>query len=379
MRHSGYPLNCLRKALQLVLLIACFSWASSVRSEVDCAKDLQNSGLLFAKTLDVQSVVERYRWLYDSSDRDIYPGARLRIKLPAPFSEVDRECLDRHVPILYIDGFKFPQMAVRYLPIDPRPEGEQGGDKSAGGTSMRVQAGGAEKPNAKSLLFNVIEFEMSIDDQSKDIWLRLHNTPRPERAVDVGIGFKVAADNIPADVELRRAKLVKSMHAGMAPVEGYHGAWTAFVLSIVFGGIAGAYLWLKKDSPLKVKGASSQGTTQAYAWFILIVGMGIHLWMLTGSLPTISPTLLALMGASGSTLIVAAKLNASTKIPRNEEKPFSDVPSIQMWGFNLMVMVSFVIDSHQYLKLAAIEPTWAGVLGISNVVYLVSAKQSEVI
>ncbi len=317
--------------------------------------------------------------MFETSDRDIYPGARLRIKLTKPFNEVDRECLDRHVPIVYIDGFKLSQMPLRYVPTGAVEEGSPNGDKAAGGASLRVLEGNNEEPNAKPLQFDIIEFEMLADDQSKDIWLRLHNAPRPNHDVDVGIGFKVAADNVPADVELRRLKLPNSMHAGMAPLEGYTFAWIVLALSIVSGFIAAVFLWKKTDSALRANGgALTQGTAQAFVWFVLIMGMGIHLWVLTGALPGISPTLLGLMGASGSTLIVAVLMNNKDKAVRTTQKPLNDVPSIQMWGFNVMVMLSFVIDSHQYLKLAAIEPTWAGVLGVSNIVYLVSAKPDQV-
>lgn len=133
----------------------------------------------------------------------------------------------------------------------------------------------------------------------------------------------------------------------------------------------------EEEFPLKGTDSEelSQGTVQAFAWFVLIVGMGIHLWILSGALPSISPTLLALMGVSGATLIVTAKLNLLSRTA----KPMFGVPSYQMWGFNAMVMLSFVIDSHQYLKLAAIEPTWAGVLGISNAIYLTTSKRDQVL
>ncbi len=318
--------------------------------------------------------------MFETSDRDIFPGARLRIRLPEPFNEIDRECLDRHGPIVFVDGFKLPQMPLRYLPSEQVENQASDNNKAAGGMPLRLQEGNNEKPNVKPMQFDTLEFEMLPDDLSKDIWLRLHNAPRPNHNVDVGIGFKVAADNIPADMELRRIKVGSSMHAGMAPLAGYTAAWIALVFSIVIGFITALALWNKKPGALRTKdGAITQGTVQAFAWFVLISGMGIHLWVLTGSLPAISPTLLGLMGASGSTLVVAVLLNNKGNPARKDSKPLTDVPSIQMWGFNIMVMLSFVIDSHQYLKLAAIEPTWAGVLGVSNIIYLMSAKEGEVL
>lgn len=376
-----HPLQWLQGLLGCFLVTVCMSWSGAVLSEVDCEKNLQNSVLLQSKAPEVNSVIERYRLMFETSNRDIYPGVRLRIKLAEAFNEIDRECLDRHIPLIFIDGFKLPQVSLRYLPseqVEKQPIEVK--KEAAGGTPLRLQGGNDQKPNVKPMQFDTLEFELRPDDQSKDIWLRLHNAPRPNRDVDVGIGFKVAADNIPADIELRRLRVGNSMQAGMAPNAGYTTAWIALFFSIAIGFITALVLWNKKPGVLRTEdGAMTQGTVQAFVWFVLISGMGIHLWVLTGSLPAISPTLLGLMGASGSTLVVAVLLNNKGSPTRKKPKPVTDVPSIQMWGFNVMVMLSFVIDSHQYLKLAAIEPTWAGVLGVSNIIYLMSAKEGEVL
>lgn len=379
---SEYPsrqIKWIKKSLGYFFITLCLCCSEAVFSETDCTKSLQYSELLQSDKQEVKSVIERYRLIFETSDRDIYPAVRLRIKLAKPFSEVDRECLDRHIPIIYIDGFQFPQLPLRYLPSEELENKPDKGEPAAGGTPLAIVVGSKEKPEAKPIKFDTIEFEMLPNDKSNDIWLRLHNAPRPFHDVDVGIGFKVAAENIPAGVELRRFDVERSMHAGMAPIAGYNTAWIALVLSIVIGLIAALALWKKETGVLQTSGAPLQGTVQAFAWFVFIMGMAIHLWVLTGTLPEISPTLIGLMGASGSTLVVSRLMNNKEKNARTSHKPLTDVPSIQMWGFNVMVMLSFVIDSHQYLKLAAIEPTWAGVIGVSNSVYLLSAKQDELL
>lgn len=124
----------------------------------------------------------------------------------------------------------------------------------------------------------------------------------------------------------------------------------------------------------------SQGTTQAFAWFSLVLAMAIHLWLISGSAPAISPNLLGLIGVSSGTLALALQLNRETfKTNNGVIKTESGVQAWQAGLANAFVMLTFVIQSHETLTLAEIDATWIGVLAISNGVLLFADKQSGTI
>lgn len=182
------------RRLFLVCALTCFA-APSVAA-IDCGKALVNNSILRTDIVAMASVQERFMFFFDSEDRDLFPGARLRIKFRSPMTVEDLTCLDKHVPILFIDGFRFPQQPIRYQPsnsLSVRP-----GTTTSVQQSSNEAAGGSSGATAMQLLavgsLDTVEFQLESTTESKQIWLKLHRNPRPDRSVEIGLGFNIAAE-----------------------------------------------------------------------------------------------------------------------------------------------------------------------------------------
>jgi hypothetical protein len=369
---------------RLLLVCAMAYSATPAFAEPDCKKALASNAILRTDIVAVASVPERFMFFFDSGDRDVFPGARLRIQLKAPLTVEEFICLEQHVPIVFIDGFRFPRQPLRYQPSNssggrsatPTPT-ERKPNVAAGGNGVAAvmqafPAGGID----------TIEFQLEIADESRPVWQKLHKNPRPGRSVEIGLGFLVAAEGVPAGVELRRVKIVSDtagkepMRAGFAPSGAYTAAWVGFW--VVLG--AAVVLALSAPKLYRYEGKEfSQGTTQALAWFSLVLAMATHLWLLSGATPAISPKLLGLIGMSGGTLAIALQLNRKTYKLKNSAKAESGVQAWQAGLVNAFVMVTFVIQSHETLTLAEIDATWIGVLAICNGVLLFADRDADTI
>lgn len=381
-RQSGQVRGLLWR---LLLVFAMANSATPAFAEPDCKKALAKNAILHTDIVAVASVPERFMFFFDSGDRDVFPGARLRVQLKSPLTFEDLTCLDQHVPIVFIDGFRFPQQPIRYQPSNsssgrsatPTPT-QRNPNEAAGGNGV---AAAMQAFPAGSI--DTIEFQLEIADESRLVWQKLHKNPRPERNVEIGLGFLVAAEGVPAGVELRRVKIAGDtankghMRAGFAPSGAYTAAWVSFWIVL----LAAVVLAMSTPKFYRVVGTKefSQGTAQAFAWFSLVLAMAAHLWLLSGTTPAISPKLLGLIGMSGGTLAVALQLNRKTFKIKGSAKAESGVQAWQAGFVNAFVMLTFVIQSHETLTLAEIDATWIGVLAICNGILLFADREAETI
>jgi hypothetical protein len=379
-RHCGQ----VRGLLWRLLLACAMAYpATPAFAEPDCKKALANNAILRTDIVAVASVPERFMFFFDSGDRDVFPGARLRIQLKSPLPVEDLTCLDQHVPIVFIDGFRFPRQPIRY-----QPSNSSGGRTATTTPAQRnpnEAAGGSGTAAAMQAFpaggIDTIEFQLEIADESRPVWQKLHKNPRPERSVEIGLGFLIAAEGVPAGVEVRRAKIVGDtlnkgpMRAGIAPSGAYTAAWASFWIVL----FAAVLLALYKPKLYRFEGTRefTQGTAQALAWFSLVLAMALHLWLLSGSTPAISPKLLGLIGMSGGTLALALQLNRRTFQIQRSAKAESGVQAWQAGLVNAFVMLTFVIQSHETLTLAEIDATWIGVLAICNGVLLFADREAN--
>jgi hypothetical protein len=381
-RHRGQ----VRGLLWRLLLIAAMTCsATTAYAEIDCKKALAKNAILGPDIVAIASVPERFMFFFDSGDRDVYPGARLRLQLKTPLTVEDLTCLDQHVPIVFIDGFRFPRQPIRYQP--PNSSGGRSATPTSSQSNPNEAAGGNSAAATVQAFpagnIDTIEFQLEIADESRPIWQKLHKNPRPERSVEIGLGFLIAAEGVPAGVELRRVKIVGDtlskgpMRAGIAPSGAYTAAWASFWIVL----LAAVVLAASKPKLYRFEGNRefTQGAAQALAWFSLVLAMAVHLWLLSGSTPAISPKLLALIGMSGGTLAIALQLNRKTFQLENTAKAESGIQAWQAGLVNVFVMLTFVIQSHETLTLAEIDATWIGVLALCNGVLLFADRNAMTI
>lgn len=361
--------RAVRSHLQSLLVALLMAVCVTPAGAVDCKKSLAVNTLLSADVVEIRGEPERFALVLTSDRRDVYPGARIRIALKASLTPDDVACLEQHAPILFIDGYRLPRMRVNYQPAVPAP------------SKPPPAQGQADVVLPATSMVNGLEFVLERTDASKETWLKFHRHPRPDRRVEVGVGFDVAADGVPPGIELRRlapamqTEKAWPMRAGIAPPDAYYSAWVGFFL--ILAGSAILAIMLREN--FKHEGERSDGAVQAYAWFALVLAMAVHLWLLTGAVPVPSAKLLGLMGVAGATLAIATQLNRKNKTDRGSPKRTSGIHVWQSGMVNVFLMLAFIVQSHETIVLSDVDATWIGVLAICNGVYMAVGSKANAV
>jgi len=125
----------------------------------------------------------------------------------------------------------------------------------------------------------------------------------------------------------------------------------------------------------------SLGKTQMAWWFIIILGSYLYVWAVTGTLPVLSPGLLAMAGISGSTGAVSVMITdtENTQYPVHTsflhdlvtDKDGVTLHRFQMIAMTLILGIAFVIEVVTDCRLPAdFQGTTLGLMGISSGTYL---------
>lgn len=167
-------------------------------------------------------------------------------------------------------------------------------------------------------------------------------------------------------------------------------AWLALIFLVV---TLVLFLWLAKksemirDSGPKPKAPQrrpySLARVQTAWWTFLVLWAFVFIALLLGTLPTIPPTLLGLMGIAAGTFLGAELIDSNSErrppAPRASQDFLKDVLSeqsgvafhrFQMFVWTFILGVMFVIKVWGTLSMPEFDATLLGLMGISNGTYL---------
>jgi hypothetical protein len=161
-------------------------------------------------------------------------------------------------------------------------------------------------PEGIFLTQNALRYHLQITPESKEAWQDLLGEPVLRRPVTVTVGPENAA---PFDTAFRHDN--KVLLAVIPPF------WSTVCLIIVLATFI-LFVWLARHTNLiRDPGGSEHanpynlGRTQMAFWFFLIFSSYTFIWLVTGELDTITPSLLVLMGISAGTALSDAVIDAN--------------------------------------------------------------------
>jgi len=243
-------------------------------------------------------------------------------------------------------------------------------------------------PTETYLRSSVLRFRLALTDANKDTWTSLLGKPKSYGypvSFTVGMGGK---ERFATEFDYKHKNL------RLTVISGY-GA----LFSLTFAALTGIVLIqlsrktdLIRDNtnhppPAGERRPYSLGRAQMAFWFFLVLTSYVGLWLITGSLETITPSILAIMGISAGTTIGAALIDAD----KNEEKSalgsgdtvskgfLKDLLSngdaysfhrFQIFGWTLVLGIIFADSVYERLQMPEFNSTLLGLMGISAGAYV---------
>jgi len=222
-----------------------------------------------------------------------------------------------------------------------------------------------------------ISFTPTRNDASKGFWDALWGGRLLSlQGLAVSIGLEDASILIPATTNL-------SMH----PLQGPRAAWIVMAGLLLLALTIGLAVMtsIVRDGPRNPGGklpTYSLGRSQMAFWFINVVLAVLLIWAVTGSVPSISTSVLGLMGIGAGTALGAAIVDATgaNPTPPSDSRNFlidvlTDGKAIALHRFQMFVwtLVMFFIfwgAVWNRLALPDFDSTLLGLMGISAGAYL---------
>src|SRR5215210_453868 len=165
----------------------------------------------------------------------------------------------------------------------------------------------------KPLGYRLLRFHLVRNDDSKDTWaLLLSRAGREKRTVEVSVGMAGCAEGCTAISTPMSIQL-----------EVIRPGWLARFVVVMALLLASLLLLAYRTALLHDRGldsAWSLGRSQMAWWFFFVIGAFLYIWMVTGSYSSLSNSVLALIGISATTAVLAAVID-DNKETQAAQKP----------------------------------------------------------
>ena len=213
------------------------------------------------------------------------------------------------------------------------------------------------------------------EDANNRAWHQLLGRPQASlRRVSVSLGTANLA-MIPTDV--RRFPLFMIPRDELA---------LFVVMLIAFVGVA--VMLSRRTSLIRKAGGSGRGALAPYSfskaqqmfWFVLVLAAFVFLWMMTGEVDTLTESVLALLGVSAATGVVAWMIDSARVAGTAPSRGFlNDILSdgaglaihrVQAAAWTLVLGVIFCVTVYQTLFMPQFSFTLIGLMGISAGTYV---------
>lgn len=164
----------------------------------------------------------------------------------------------------------------------------------------------------------------------------------------------------------------------------------ALFITLVVAGRRTGLLRVPGPPPVRPAGATSDlpkayslARTQIAAWFFTVLIAYVLLWMVTGNLDTITPTVLGLLGISAATGLAATIIDTNGA-PTSEPAPPSSgflqdlvrengeatLPRLQICVWTVVLIVIFGVEVYKTLLMPTFNETMLGLMAISGGTYV---------
>jgi hypothetical protein len=216
------------------------------------------------------------------------------------------------------------------------------------------------------------------DAKAREAWNALLSDGVRRRPVSLSVGFEGQA---PLRTEVDDFTLI-----------AIPARWGVVSL-VLAGALFGLIVWLgRKSNALRDQGAEPAGARKTYSlarvqmacWFYVVLTAYVFIWMITGELDTLTPTVLGLMGISAATTVAGGAIDAGTAggapAAASPTKGFfidllSDangmtLPRLQTAMWTVVLIGIFAISVFRQLAMPEFDATLLGLMGISNGTYL---------
>lgn len=166
-------------------------------------------------------------------------------------------------------------------------------------------------PQELDISKNQLFFHLRIQPENKNTWIDLLGAPSGiRRAVTFSVGLE---NQSPFDTVYDSSNTTEL--TVISPWYGVIALVVVIATFVVFIWLAQKTSILREPGPKAVGGKLrpySLGRTQMAFWFLLIYSAYIVVWLITGALDTITPSLLALMGISAATGLSEALIDSGS-------------------------------------------------------------------
>ena len=155
---------------------------------------------------------------------------------------------------------------------------------------------------------NQLYFHLNITPESKNVWIDLLGEPGIFRPVTVSVGLE---NQSPFDTVFDQSKRLR--FTIISPLYGFVALTVVLATLILFFQLARKTNIIREPGPNPIGGKLKPynlGRTQMAFWFFLIHVSYVVIWLITGSLDTITPSLLGLMGISAGTALGEAMIDS---------------------------------------------------------------------
>lgn len=283
-----------------------------------CLGQLLGPSSAWAASLEPAAPVLRV----DSVKGDLALGGRISVYVPGLRRYLDQTGRDARKFVLYLDGWRIDGITPQMTPG-----------------------------------MDVLNYVVQRTDGSKAAWNALLGGPRAfTNSVSVSVGYdteEVLASNADA--------------VGLRVVQSPFWFWT-FV--VAFGLAFVGFLWLAWRTPIVKESSTvatesrpySLGRVQMAFWFFAVLGSFIFIWMLTGAIPPLSESALALIGISAATALGARVADTTNAVALARKDPARAVAARARTSEGIVADLLMDADGYSFHRFQI--AVWTIVLGV---------------